>query len=103
MKALMRLSLLTITLLTIISNVACTKSSSSDPGSSSTAASVLALQSVSVAASSTANLTPTGGTPPYTFSLQSSIGGNLLPYSTYAAFTAGTTSGILGVTVTDSS
>ncbi|MGZ3722033.1 MAG: hypothetical protein ACXVA9_03820 [Bdellovibrionales bacterium] len=104
MKTQFRLSILTVAFMTMMSNTACTKSSSSDGGGGgdAAAASTLTLQSVSVATGSTTNLVPTGGTPPYSFTLQSSIGGTLQSYTTYSALTAGNTAGMVGVTVTDS-
>src|SRR4051794_2778398 len=103
MKAQFRLSLFVIAFFTMISSVACTKSSSSDDGGGgAAAASVLSLQSVSVATGGIINLVPTGGTPPYQFTLQTNIGGSIVGQSTFAVLTAGNTAGMLGVTVTDS-
>jgi plastocyanin len=104
MKARFQLSILFVTLFTLMSNVACTKSSSSDDdsGGGTTAASVLSLADSTVTAGSTTNLVPTGGTPPYQFTLQSTIGGTVTGYTTYATLVAGSIAGMVGVTVTDS-
>lgn len=48
-------------------------------------------------------ITPTGGTPPYTFTLMSSIGGYMSqPTGDFTTFMAGTTSGTAELQVTDS-
>lgn len=103
MKANSRLAVWVLTLVAMSFSIAC--SSNSGSSGSATAASVLAVtpNPAVVAANGQLPITPTGGTPPYIFSLQSSIGGSLtLQSGTTTTFIAGPSGGMTYLTITDS-
>jgi len=103
MKAKFNLTVWALSLVMVLASVACSKSSDNSGGA--TAAAVLSVtpNPVSVGTSQSTQIIPTGGTPPYTFSLQTGIGGSLSTMTgTSTLFTAGTTPGLAQLTVTDS-
>lgn len=102
MKAQFRFTLAIAAIVTCLVTTACGGGSSSDAsGDGGTAASTLSLQDATVAPNASVNLIPTGGVPPYTFTLQSAIGGTIVNNNTYATFTAAGTTGSVTITVTD--
>lgn len=104
MKAQFRFSLVIVAIVTCLVTTACGGGSSSDASGDDGgggASSTISLQDATVAPNASVNLIPTGGVPPYTFTLQSAIGGTVVNNSTYATFTAGGTTGSVRITVTD--